>query len=72
METMTLAPATVWHAYVDGEWLTVDCDGYAPVTASVGDRLRPITYRHMARGCVRAVCAGVHADAHAQYGAARH
>lgn len=72
METMTLAPVTEWHVYVGGEWVTAEYDGYAPVSVRVGDRLQPVTYRHMARGCTRAVCAGIHADAHAQYGAAQH
>lgn len=72
MDALTVPQINDWHVYVDGEWLTISYDGYAPVNAWVGDRLHPITYRHMARGCDRAVCRGIHADVHAQYGMARH
>lgn len=72
MAALTVAQVNDWHVYVDGEWLTITYDGYAPEVVEINGHLRPVTYPHMARGCTRPVCQGVHADVHAQYGMARH
>lgn len=56
---MTHNITAVWHVLVDGQWHAVDYEGYAPVNVRVGERLRPVTYRHLANGCEDAACSGV-------------
>lgn len=46
----------LWHVMVDGEWLSVEYDGYAPVNVEVNGTFHPVTFRHMALGCERSSC----------------
>lgn len=44
-----------WHVSVNGEWLSVQYDGYAPVNVECPDgRTRAVQYRHLATTCLKA------------------
>lgn len=49
----------LWHVKVNGEWVSVRYEGYAPVNVKVNDRLQTVEFRHMAVECDRAACAGI-------------
>ncbi|MER6102430.1 hypothetical protein ABT115_08885 [Streptomyces sp. NPDC001832] len=52
-------PIPLWHVYVNGEWLAVEYDGYAPTNVQVGDSYCSVQYRHMAMSCARDACNGL-------------
>lgn len=45
-----------WHVFIDGAWMAVDHAGYAPTAVWVGDRIHPVTFRHLAATCERPAC----------------
>ncbi len=54
---MTHNITAVWHVFVNGAWMAVEHEGYAPVNVWVDDsHIMPVKYRHLANGCESVAC----------------